>query len=140
MCDEADLLPQTSALSERVESHDLEAAGGRARGGGENTKQSRLACAVLTQHRHVLAGVNGEVDRLQRDLGTKPVSQPIRDEDAHLLSSAGVLISGQSTNGPAANSRIVATMSVIGPGRALAASQPQAPLRVRRRCPAPRRG
>src|SRR5258708_8591967 len=44
------------------------------------------------------------------------MGEPVRDEDAHLSGSGGVLISGHNTKGPAANRSSVATMSAIYPG------------------------
>ena len=49
---------------------------------------------------------------LEGVLVAEPVRQAVGDDKAH---SGGVLISGQSTNGPARNSRMVATMMAIAP-------------------------
>ena len=66
--DKTDPAAQASSLSKGVESHDLKPARGRARGRGKDAKQGRLPGAVLTEHGHVLASVDREVDRLERDV------------------------------------------------------------------------
>src|SRR5207245_11600187 len=66
--DVADARAQPPPLPERIEPEYREAARCRARGGGDDAKQCRLARAVLTQHGQVLARVNGKVDHVKRDL------------------------------------------------------------------------
>ena len=69
----------------------------------------------------MLSFVEREVDGVEGKVRTEPLSELVGDDRTHFVfsviagpgSSAGVLISGHSTNGPAANSRSVATISAI---------------------------
>ncbi len=113
MCQVADPLPQAPPLAKGVEAHDLEAARRGTGCGREDAQQRGFSRSVLAQHGHVLAGVDGEVDGFHGHLRAEPMGETVRHQNAHLLSSVGVLISGQSTNGPAANRSSVATMRAI---------------------------
>ena len=120
--DVAEVVAEPATLAYGVESRDAEPAGGRPQRGGQNPKQGGLAGAVVAQHRDVLAGIQNQVNPLQRHLGAETMGQPVADDDAHsgLLGedggrggSGGVLRSGQSTKGPDRNRSRVATMMAI---------------------------
>src|SRR5207237_9415779 len=112
---------------------DAEAAGGQPQGGGPNAKEGGLEGAVVPLHRDVLAGIQNQVNPLQRHLGAETMGQPVADDDAHsgLLpihgevlgedggrgGSGGVLRSGKSTKGTDRNRRRVATEEAIATQR-----------------------
>src|ERR1700730_1924469 len=131
MSDESDARPQPPSLEKRVETEDLEAAGGWSCSSSEDSQQRRLARSVLAEHGQVLAAVDHQVDRLERHLCAETLGQPGGDDCAHSAApsgaSSGVLISGQSTNGPQAKSSRVATISVMTHLRGWASWRPPAP-------------
>ena len=107
-----DVVAQAAALAKSVEARNLEPAGGGPKRGGQDAEQGGLAGAVVTQHGHVLARVQDQVDAVERQLGAEAMGQAVGDDHAHDC-SGGVRRSGQSTNGPARNSSSVATMIAI---------------------------
>ena len=121
MGDIADLRPKRPALTHCVEPEDRKLAGSRTGRGGEDAKQRGLAGAVVPQDRKVLSLVERKVDGVEGNVRTEPLSDLVGDDRAHFVfsviagagSSAGVLISGHSTNGPDANNSSVATISAI---------------------------
>ena len=60
----------------------------------------------------MLAHIEDQVDALQRRFVAEVVGQAVGDDDAHGW-SGGVLMSGQSTKGPARNRSSVATIKAI---------------------------
>ena len=112
MRDVAEVMAKAAALAEGVQPGDLQPAGGRPQRGGEDAEKRGLAGAVVTENRHVLAHIEDQVDALQRRLVAEVVGQAVGDDDAHGW-SGGVLMSGQSTKGPARNRSSVATIKAI---------------------------
>src|SRR6266849_5878592 len=74
MSNETNSRSQPPAFNHRVQTKNLEASRRRAGGRGKDAQQRRLARAVLTQHREVLAAVDGDVDCVECHLRSEPLS------------------------------------------------------------------